>query len=248
MNATDKKRRNFIIGGEALIILFQIFAVISAFVKYTPENIIFYCVMVYFTMRNLFSKKPHHICAFLWSLLTAYLLGWLFGAATVLAYWVLYFMKVKIASQHKKEHKDKNTGKAKNENTDTEETGENKKKDTAPISKYAKVPVFRIPIPWITYDLKPNIYKLTKDNVFAEKPLEGDDEAHRFFGKKDPLLLTTVEDYYFSNSLVSKITGTTCFSFKSKKLSDKKFVHWHFMPAIMVCPLDELLTELKQPK
>lgn len=246
MNATILKLRKI---EKILMMVFiplQVVAVYSAFLKYTTENVIFYGIVVYFTMRSLLSEKKHPIFAFMWSLLTAYLLGYFFGAVEVIIYWVSYFIKVKTASQHKK--KQKKDGKAKNENTEPKEDSENKKKDTTPINKYAKVPVFRIPIPWITYALKPNEYKLIKDNVFAEKPLEGDDKAHRFFGKKDPLLLTTVEDYYFSNTLVSKIAGVTCFSFKSKKISDKKFVHWHFMPTIMVDPLDELLTELKQPK
>ena len=97
MNTTMNKVRNFLIVGMLIVIVLQVCAVFSALVKYTPSNVIFYCIMVYFTMRNLFSEKPHHICAFLWSLLTAYLLGWFWGALTVILYWVLYFLKVRAA-------------------------------------------------------------------------------------------------------------------------------------------------------
>ena len=73
----------------------QVVAVYTAFLKYTTENAIFYGIVVCFTMRSLLSEKPHHICAFMWSLLTTYLLGWLWGAVEVIIYWVSYFIKVK---------------------------------------------------------------------------------------------------------------------------------------------------------
>ena len=95
MNATILKLRKFLTISMMVFIPLQVVAVYSAFLKYTTENVIFYGIVVYFTLSSLFSEKTHHICAFMWSLLTAYLLGWFWGAVEIIIYWVSYFIKVK---------------------------------------------------------------------------------------------------------------------------------------------------------
>lgn len=112
MNTNINKLRKFVALGLFVVIFFQVCAIFSALVKYPTSNVVFYCIIVYFTMRNLFSERPHHICAFLWSLMTADLLGWFWGALTVILYWVLYFTKVKTASVHKKARREEDEDEA----------------------------------------------------------------------------------------------------------------------------------------
>ena len=106
MRTSINSLRKLVAVGIIIIIVLQICAVFSAPVKYTTSNVIFYYVIVYFAMRNLFSDRSHHICAFMWSLLTAYLLGWFWGAINILVYWVVYFMKVKYRSKTETEEEE----------------------------------------------------------------------------------------------------------------------------------------------
>ena len=143
MNTNTNRLRSIIILGLLIVIILQVCAVFSALVKYTPSNVVFYCIMVYFTMRNLFSEKPHHICAFMWSLLTTYLLGWFWGAAEVIIYWASYFIKVKYTPK----------ASSKSSKKDGDEAGE---EDSSKIPYFIKKngyellrtiqPIFRIPL------------------------------------------------------------------------------------------------------
>ena len=170
MNTTMNKVRNFLIVGMLIVIVLQVCAVFSALVKYTPSYVIFYCIMVYFTMRNLFSEKPHHICAFLWSLLTAYLLGWFWGALTVILYWVLYFLKVRAA--HTSSQPQRNA---------TQRTRATVVQTTGTIKRFGRIPFVRLPIPWLKYTLDLDQGVLTRDNFFPERH-DKDDSRHDFLG------------------------------------------------------------------
>lgn len=208
MNTTMNKVRNFLIVGMLIVIVLQVCAVFSALVKYTPSNVIFYCIMVYFTMRNLFSEKPHHICAFLWSLLTAYLLGWFWGALTVILYWVLYFLKVRAA--HTSSQPQRNA---------TQRTRATVVQTTGTIKRFGRIPFVRLPIPWLKYTLDLDQGVLTRDNFFPERH-DKDDSRHDFLGKDDDLLLKQVFDWSFSTKLWRRVAGTSCFEFQSKRLEE----------------------------
>lgn len=234
MNTTMNKVRNFLIVGMLIVIVLQVCAVFSALVKYTPSNVIFYCIMVYFTMRNLFSEKPHHICAFLWSLLTAYLLGLFWGALTVILYWVLYFLKVRAA--HTSSQPQRNA---------TQRTRATVVQTTGTIKRFGRIPFVRLPIPWLKYTLDLDQGVLTRDNFFPERH-DKDDSRHDFLGKDDDLLLKQVFDWSFSTKLWRRVAGTSCFEFQSKKIGrtgDKK-KHWHCLPNGMVESLRHKLIEV----
>lgn len=220
--------------GIIIIIALQIFAVFSALEKYTPSNIIFYGVLVYFSMRSLFSDKPHHICAFMWSLLTAYLLGWFWGGLAVILYWVLYILKVRAA------HKSGQT-----QHNATRRTRATAVQTTGVIKRYGRIPLVRIPIIWLKYTLDLDLGVLTRDNLFPEKR-DKDDTQKDLLGKDDDLLLKQVFDWSFSTKLWRRLAGTSCFEFQSKKIgrSGDKKKHWHCMPNSMVEPLRAKLIEL----
>ena len=95
MKATMLKLRKLLTIAMMVFIPLQLWAAISVAVKCTSSNIGFYYVMIYFSLRSLFSDRPHHLCAFMWSLMTVYMLGWFWGSVEVLVYWVSYFIKVK---------------------------------------------------------------------------------------------------------------------------------------------------------
>lgn len=228
MSTSNTKLRSFILKSIAIVIALQLFAVISAFVTYTPSNVVFYGVTVYFTMRNLFSERPHHIFAFMWSLLTAYLLGWFFGAIEVILYWVLYFIKVKYTT-----HRPSATPAS----SATAQSGV--------IKRYGRIPFVRIPLPWLKYTLDLDLGVLTRDCLFPEKH-DKDNTRRDLFGKDDDLLLNQVFDWSFSTKLWRKLAGTSCFEFQSKKIgkSGDKKNHWHCIPASIVNPLRNKLIEV----
>ena len=170
MNATILKLRKI---EKILMMVFiphQVVAVYSAFLKYTTENVVFYGIVVYFTMRSLLSEKPHHIFAFMWSLLTAYLLGWFWGASEVIIYWVSYFIKVKYTPKASSKSSSKSSKKDGDEaEEDGDEAGEDgdeageedddedetKEEDSSKVPSFIKKngyellqtiqPIFRIP-------------------------------------------------------------------------------------------------------
>ena len=172
MNTNTNKLRSFVVLGLLILIFLEICAVFSAPVKYVPYNVVFYYILVYFTMRNLFSERPHHICAFLWSLMTADLLGWFWGALTVILYWVLYFTKMKIASVHKK---------VRREEEDDENEDEAGEEDSSKVPSFITKngyellqtiqPIFRIPffgIPKIWH--KYHVVKRGKTYLLLNRP------------------------------------------------------------------------------
>lgn len=224
MNTTNIKLRNVVIASTAIVILLQFFAIILAFVKYTPSNVVFYGITVYFTMRNLFSQKPHHIFAFMWSLLTAYLLGWFFGAIEIILYWLLYFIKVKYMPSATP------TSGATPTSSATVQSGV--------IKRYGRLPFVRIPLPWLKYTLDLDLGVLTRDCLFPEKR-DKDNPKRDLLGKDDDLLLNQVFDWSFSTKLWRKLAGTSCFEFQSKKIgkSGDKKTHWHCLPDSMIKPL-----------
>ena len=239
MNATNVKKRNLLIGGLLIVLILQICAAFAALAKYTTDNVIFYYVMVYFTMRNLLSERPHHICAFLWSLRTTYLIG-MFGVIDVVVYWVLYLLKVKYTpkSSSKSSKKDE-------EDSDDASTDNTKTK----ITKFGRIPFVRIPLPWLKYTLDLELGVLTRDCLFPEKR-DKDDPKRDILGKDDDLLLNQVFDWNFSTKLWRKLAGTSCFEFQSKKIgkSGDKKNHWHYIPASMVSPLRNELIKVNTSK
>ena len=182
-------------------------------------------------MRSLLSEKPHHICAFMWSLLTTYLLGWFWGAAEVIIYWVSYFIKVKYTPKTSSKS-------SKKDDEDSDEDSDEASTDNTEIVKFGRLPFVRIPLPWLKYTLDLELGVLTRDCLFPEKR-DKDNPKRDFLGKDDDLLLNQVFDWSFSTKLWRKLAGTSCFEFQSKKIgkSGDKKTHWHFVPASMIKPL-----------
>lgn len=246
MKATLKLRKVLAI----LLLIFiplQVWAAFSALLKYTTSNIIFYYVMVYFTMSNLFSERPHHICAFMWSLLTAYLLGWFWGGMAVLVYWGLYFIKVKYAPKTSSKSSSKSS---KKDDEDSDEDSDDASTDDTQIVKFGRIPFVRIPLPWLKYTLDLELGVLTRDCLFPEKR-DKDNPKRDLLGKDDDLLLNQVFDWSFSTKPWRILAGTSCFEFQSKKIgkSGDKKNHWHCIPSSMIKPLRAKLIEVNnKPK
>lgn len=153
MKATNiLKLRKLLAITMMVFIPLQVVAVYSAFLKYTTENVVFYGIVVYFTMRSLLSEKPHHIFAFMWSLLTAYLLGYFWGAVEVIIYWGVYFIKVKYTpkasskssskSSKKSSKKDDEDEDEDEEDDDEDEEDDDENDDEAEEEDSPKVPSF----------------------------------------------------------------------------------------------------------
>ena len=228
----NTSKRNLVLVSTLTVIILQVVAVISAFVKYTPVNVIFYGLAVYFAMRNLFSNQPHHIWATMWSVCTAYLLGWFFGLVEIVVYWILYFIKVK------------NSGPAPSSRR-TRPINDQFIQTSGTITCFGRIPFVRIPMPWLKYTLDLDRGLLTRDNFFPDKP-DNDDGKRDAFGKDDDLLLKQVFDWSFSTKLYRTVAGTSCFEFQSKKIgkSGDKKNHWHCLPSYMTESLRLKLIEL----
>ncbi len=236
MNNTSKRKLFVLIGIFAVIIL-QVVAVFAALAKYTPSNVIFYVLVVYLSMRNLFSQKPHHIAAAMWTICTAYLLGWFFGIIEVVVYWALYFIKVK---NNPAASASTGSGRTRTVQATVIQT-------SGTITNFGRIPFLRIPMPWLKYTLDLDNGLLTRDNFFPEKP-DKEDSKRDFLGKDDDLLLSQVFDWSFSTRLYRTLAGTSCFEFQSKKIgkSGDKKNHWHCLPASMTESLRFKLIELNK--
>ncbi len=160
MNATLKLRKVLAIAMMVFIPL-QLWAAISVAVKCTSSNIVFYYVMIYFSLRSLFSDRPHHLCAFMWSLMTVYMLGWFWGSVEVLVYWVSYFIKVKYTpkasskSSSKSSKKDDDEAEEEDDDEAGEDEDETEEEDSPKVPSFITKngyellqtiqPIFRIP-------------------------------------------------------------------------------------------------------
>lgn len=145
MKATMLKLRKLLALSMLVFIPLQLWAAISVAVKCTSSNIGFYYVMIYFSLRSLFSDRPHHLCAFMWSLMTVYMLGWFWGSVEVLVYWVSYFIKVKYTPKASSKSSSKSSKKDGDEaKEDDDEAGEEEDDDDdeAEEEDSSKVPSF----------------------------------------------------------------------------------------------------------
>lgn len=140
MKATMLKLRKLLTIAMMVFIPLQLWAAISVAVKCTSSNIGFYYVMIYFSLRSLFSDRPHHLCAFMWSLMTVYMLGWFWGSVEVLVYWVSYFIKVKYTPKASSKSSKKDGDEA--EEDDDEAGEEEDDDDDAEEEDSPKVPSF----------------------------------------------------------------------------------------------------------
>lgn len=232
MKTSQMKKRNLLIVSEAIVIVLQLLALIMVWLKYDAVNVVFYHVLVYFTMQNLFSQKPHHICASLWSIMTIFVIGWFFGIVAVTIYWAMYCLKVKNSPRS-------NIPQPQPQPRGT--TAQN----PGVIKRYGRIPFVRIPLPWLKYTLDLELSVLTRDCLFPEKR-DKDNPKRDFLGKDDDLLLNQVFDWSFSTKLWRTLAGTSCFEFQSKKIgkSGDKKTHWHFVPASMIKPLRATLIKV----
>lgn len=99
------------------------------------------------------------------------------------------------------------------------------------IVKHARVPLVRIPIPWVKYVMTNySIRRVT------------------WFGKSDPELFKTIENFYFTGNLLSTISGTSSFGFRSKKPHVNDYVVWKYLPTSFAKQLDNTLMSISQPK
>jgi hypothetical protein len=90
------------------------------------------------------------------------------------------------------------------------------------MQMHARIPVLRLPIPWITYSI-------------------GDKAVTRstWFGKYDPEPFSRIENWYISGSFTRALTGCSCFGFRSKKPHDDDYVVWRFIPVQLAVEIDQ---------
>jgi hypothetical protein len=90
------------------------------------------------------------------------------------------------------------------------------------MQMHARIPVLRLPIPWITYSI-------------------GDKAVTRstWFGKYDPEPFSRIENWYISGNFTRTLTGCSCFGFRSKKPHDDDYVVWRFIPVQLAVEIDQ---------
>ena len=83
---------------------------------------------------------------------------------------------------------------------------------------HARVPLLRIPIPWITF-------VMTDENVIIRDA---------FLVNSDPEKLSLIQNQNHTDTFTMNVLGCGTYRFQTKKLGELEYKEWHFMPSWLI--------------
>lgn len=88
-----------------------------------------------------------------------------------------------------------------------------------PLKRYGRVPLFRIPIPWLTFTV--TRYGICRDSKLS---LHG----------HDPEEWSNIKNWDSTGSWLATILGTSTFCFQSNKLGETEYRKWKYVPVEVI--------------
>lgn len=216
-----------------LVFLASALASIASLWVYDIWNIIFYAIVTFLTLNYFWTADANRrtiISAIIWTPLTLYLLFkglgiiGILGLPGVVAYW-FYLWNGNL---------NPSTNTIQNPTHSTDNLSNSVKSTPTIIRVHARIPVLRIPLPWITYTL--NLKTCTCITRSS------------WFGKMDPELFSGIKNWYISGDAIRFLTGTSSFGFQSTKPHSDDYTEWYGLPRKFAETLNRALEEKKSGK